>query len=113
MSQIYNPQADVDTILAAARGADPATRFAIMTTLERYQTQLSLMRQLRADLAERGALISPAGSRSRKKSVPNPSIAEYDKVSAAANTTMQALVRLCTGLMAAQAAADQDEEDDL
>lgn len=112
MNSVYNPQADVDTILAAANGADPATRFAIMTTLERYQTQLTLMRQLRADLAERGALVPPAGGKSRKKTVPNPSIAEYDKVAAAANQTVQALVRLCTGLMAAQTAG-ADEEDDL
>lgn len=110
MSSIYNPQADVQAILAAARAADPASRFALMTTLERYQTQLKVMQQLREDLSARGALV-PATGRSRKKTTPNPSIAEYDKVAAAANQTVQAMLRICSNL--GLTAAGGEEEDEL
>lgn len=107
---VYNPQADVQAILDAAQAADPASRFALMTTLERYQTQLRVMQQLRADLAARGALV-PATAKGRKKTVPNPSIAEYDKVASAANQTVQAMLRICTALgLAAGSAGEEDDE---
>ena len=108
-SSIYNPQADVQAILDAANAADPGSRFALMTTLERYQTQLRVMQQLRSDLTTRGALV-PATAKGRKKTVPNPSIAEYDKVASAANQTVQAMLRICTSL--GLTAGPPPEEDD-
>lgn len=110
MSSVYNPQADIQTILDAAAAADPASRFALMTTLERYQTQLKVMQQLRTDLATRGALV-PAGPKSRKKTMPNPSIAEYDKVASAANQSVQTMLRICMSLGLASGASDEEVEE--
>lgn len=88
----YNPQLDLERILEAAAGADPGTRYLLNTIIARYQTQLRVLQDLQSDIKERGSLVLPPGSRAKSKRVPNPSIAEYGKASAAANATARTLL---------------------
>lgn len=105
----YNPMVDVEQILAAAKVADPATRFALMTTLDRYQTILSSLAALKKDIRTRGTVIPAPGK--RKPSIPNPSLAEYNKLSASASSTVTALLRICVtaGMTKREIAPEEDE----
>lgn len=92
----YNPREDIAAILAYTEreDADPAARFALISTLSRYQEQLRQLQDVKALIGQRGAMIEARDRRGHKILVDNPAVATYARLTKQANATAGALVKL-------------------
>lgn len=98
MAENYNLNKDLRAVIEAARRKGADTNLFFTTTLERYQMQLKLLADLKSDIAKRGSLVMPGGKRAESAKIPNPSIAEYNRVATAANQTVRTLLHIISEL---------------
>ena len=91
----YNPQADIAAILqyTEREDADPATRFALISTLSRYQEQLKMLQEIKATVDQHGTMLSVKDGYGREVLIENPAVKTYAKVSAQADATMRKLLQ--------------------
>lgn len=104
--------AQLQNIIEAAEGADAEQGFLLVTTLKRYQVQLSLLNRLEARIREEGEIVTKEYVKGRPNISVNPAITEYNKTSTAANNTAQILVRLMGNIgadLGIGVAMDEDE----
>lgn len=92
----YDVKADIAAILAYTEreDADPAARFALISTLSRYQEQLRQLQDVKASLDEHGTMISMRDSYGRTVLIENPAVNTYAKVTKQANATAAKLLAL-------------------
>ena len=92
----YNPQADIAAILAYTEreDADPAARFALISTLSRYQEQMRQLQNVKTLIEERGVMIETRDRRGHKILVDNPAVATYARLNKQANASASELVKL-------------------
>lgn len=92
----YDVKADIAAILAYTEreDADPAARFALISTLSRYQEQLRQLQDVKASLDEHGTMISMRDSYGRTVLIENPAVGTYAKVTKQANATAAKLLAL-------------------
>ena len=88
-------QAAAEMIRMAEEGG-VEQNFFFVTTLERYKTQLDLLKRLRQEIDSGELLVEKEYVKGRKNLVANPAIGEYNKTSTAANQTAQTLIRIIT-----------------
>lgn len=93
---MYDVKADIAAILAYTEreDADPAARFALISTLSRYQEQLRQLQDVKAALDEHGTMISMRDSYGRTVLMENPAVGTYAKVTKQANATAAKLLAL-------------------
>lgn len=93
---MYDVKADIAAILKYAEepDADPAARFALISTLTRYQEQLRQLQDVKAALDEHGTMISMRDSYGRTVLMENPAVGTYEKVTKQANATVAKLLAL-------------------
>lgn len=103
---------NIESILAAAKDASPNAKLLLTTTLNRYQMQIKMMSDLQSDIMSRGVLVPVPGTRSKKNTTPNPSVAEYARVASAANSTAKTLLVILKE-MDSPLAGVKDEDDEL
>ena len=91
---MYDVKADIAAILKYAEkpDADPAARFALISTLSRYQEQLRQLREVKALIDERGTMIETRDRRGHKILVDNPAVTTYARLSKQANATARELM---------------------
>jgi len=92
----YNPKDDLQAILAYADrpDADPAARFALISTLTRYQEQIRQLQQLKEAIDEHGTMMSMRDSYGTVVLIENPAVKTYSKIAAQADTTVQKLLKI-------------------
>lgn len=92
----YNPQADIAAILKYTEqsDADPAARFALISTLSRYQEQLKMLQDLNATINQHGSMLSVKDGYGREVMIENPAVKTYAKVSAQADATVRKLLQI-------------------
>ena len=92
----YDVKADIAAILAYTEreDADPAARFALISTLSRYQEQLRQLQDVKAALDAHGTMISMRDSYGRTVLMENPAVGTYAKVTKQANATAAKLLAL-------------------
>ena len=90
---MYNPREDIAAILAYTEreDADPAARFALISTMSRYQEQLRQLQDVKAAIDEHGSMISMRDSYGRTVLIENPAIATYGR---ARRWEMKAMISL-------------------
>ena len=98
MADNYDLNKDLRAVIEAARRKGADTNLFFTTTLDRYQMQLKMLSELKADIAKRGTVILPAGKRAQGAKIPNPSIAEYNRAATAANQTVRTLLDIIAKL---------------
>lgn len=111
-SKKINLNARIEEIMAAAAKTGADTNLYYVTTLERYNTQLKIMEQLKAAIAEDGMTVTKEYVKGRQNLVINPAVTEYNKTASAANQTVQTLLKIVQAVDATSivdAAADDDE----
>lgn len=92
----YDVKADIAAIVAAANtpDADPAARFALISTLSRYQEQLRQLAELKSAIDEHGAMLTMRDSYGKTVLIENPAVKTYAKITQQANATAGKLLKL-------------------
>ena len=65
-----------------------------MTTFKRYQVQMQILAQLEKEIRETGTTVTKTYVKGRENLCTNPAIAEYNKTSTAANSTVSTLIQI-------------------
>ena len=84
----------LEQILEAASKTGADTSLYYVTTLDRYNTQIKLLEQLKVSIAEDGTTVTKEYVKGRQNIVINPAITEYNKTASAANQTVQTLIKI-------------------
>lgn len=103
----------IDDILAAASRTGAETSLYYVTTLERYNTQLKIMEELKKAIAEDGMTVTKEYVKSRKNIVINPAVTEYNKTASAANQTVQTLLKIVQAYNDGNDMASATEDDEM
>lgn len=97
-----------DQILALAKKRGVSSNFFFVTTFERYQVQMKILKSLNADIKKFGATVTKEYVKGRENLVTNPAITEYNKTATAANGTVSTLLNIIKNLP-----SDNDSSDAL
>ena len=92
----YSPAADIAAILEITEqsDADPAVRFALISTLSRYQEQLRMCQDLKANIELHGSMLSVRDGYGREVAIENPAVKTYAKLTAQADATLKKLLSI-------------------
>ena len=101
----------MDEIIAAASKAGADTNLFYVTTLDRYNTQMQIMEDLKKSIAADGMTVVKEYVKGRQNIVINPAVTEYNKTASAANNTVQTLIKIVQALDAASIMDVAESED--
>ena len=87
-------QEQADEILRRAKEKGVSSNFFFVTTFKRYQVQMKILSDLEAEMKKTGAIITKTYVKGRENMCANPAIAEYNKTSTAANSTVSTLIQI-------------------
>ena len=87
-------QEQAQEILRRATEKGVSSNFFFVTTFKRYQVQLKILTDLEEEMKKTGTMITKTYVKGRENLCANPAIAEYNKTSTAANSTVDKLVRI-------------------
>ena len=92
----YSPAGDIAAIMALTErnDVDPAVRFALISTLSRYQEQLRMAQNLKASIDEHGSMLSVRDGYGREIIIENPAVKTYTKLTAQADQTLKKLLAI-------------------
>ena len=103
----------IGRVIEAASKAGADTNLFYVTTLNRYQTQIKLLEDLKKAIGEHGPTVEKEYVKGRKNLVVNPAITEYNKTASAANQTVQTLLKIVQALNMESIMDVEVEEDEL
>ena len=81
-------------ILRRAQEKGVSGNFFFVTTFKRYQVQLRILSELETEMKSTGTMITKTYVKGRENLCANPAIAEYNKTSTAANSTVSTLIQI-------------------
>ena len=87
-------QEQANEILRRATEKGVSGNFFFVTTFKRYQVQMQILTQLEKEIRENGPTITKTYVKGRENLCTNPAIAEYNKTSTAANSTVSTLIQI-------------------
>ena len=87
-------QEQAQEILRRATEKGVSGNFFFVTTFKRYQVQMQILTQLEKEIKETGTTITKTYVKGRENLCTNPAIAEYNKTSTAANSTVSTLIQI-------------------
>ena len=87
-------QEQAEEILRRATEKGVSGNFFFVTTFKRYQVQMQILTQLEREIKETGTMITKTYVKGRENLCTNPAIAEYNKTSTAANSTVSTLIQI-------------------
>ena len=87
-------QEQAEEILRRATEKGVSGNFFFVTTFKRYQVQMKILTELEKEIQKTGTTITKTYVKGRENICTNPAIAEYNKTSTAANSTVDTLVRI-------------------
>lgn len=87
-----NEQAQKILELAEQKGV--SHNFFFVTTFKRYQVQINILSDLETNIKKDGAIVTKEYVKGRGNVYTHPAIAEYSRVSSAANNTVGTLIKI-------------------
>ena len=87
-------QEQANEILRRAQEKGVSGNFFFVTTFKRYQVQLKILSDLESEMRTTGTMITKTYVKGRENLCANPAIAEYNKTSTAANSTVSTLIQI-------------------
>ena len=87
-------QEQAQKVLEQAEERGVSSNFFFVTTFKRYQVQMKILTELEKEIQRTGTTITKTYVKGRENICTNPAIAEYNKTSTAANSTVDTLVRI-------------------
>lgn len=94
MSEKLTLQEKAEQILEQAEKKGVQNSFFFYTTFQRYLTQLKILEDLKAKIAEIGSTVTKEYVKGRENICINPAITEYNKTATSANNTVTALIKI-------------------
>ena len=86
--KVINLTEKANAILEIAEKQGVEQNFFFITTFQRYQVQIQLLKQLETIIRQDGSLVEKEYVKGRKNVYTHPAIAEYNKTATAANQTV-------------------------
>ena len=87
-------QEQANEILRRAQEKGVSGNFFFVTTFKRYQVQMQILTELENEMKKTGTMITKTYVKGRENLCANPAIAEYNKTSTAANSTVSTLIQI-------------------
>ena len=87
-------QEQAEEILRRATDKGVSSNFFFVTTFKRYQVQMKILTELEREIQKTGTTITKTYVKGRENICTNPAIAEYNKTSTAANSTVSTLIQI-------------------
>ena len=87
-------QEQANEILRRAQEKGVSGNFFFVTTFKRYQVQMQILTELEKEIQKTGTTITKTYVKGRENICTNPAIAEYNKTSTAANSTVSTLIQI-------------------
>ena len=87
-------QEQANEILRRATEKGVSGNFFFVTTFKRYQVQMQILTELEKEIKSTGTTITKTYVKGRENMCTNPAIAEYNKTSTAANSTVSTLIQI-------------------
>ena len=87
-------QEQANEILRRATEKGVSGNFFFVTTFKRYQVQMQSLTDLEKEIKSTGTTITKTYVKGRENLCTNPAIAEYNKTSTAANSTVATLIQI-------------------
>ena len=87
-------QEQANEILRRAQEKGVSGNFFFVTTFKRYQVQMQILTELEKEIQKTGTTITKTYVKGRENLCANPAIAEYNKTSTAANSTVSTLIQI-------------------
>ena len=87
-------QEQANEILRRAPEKGVSGNFFFVTTFKRYQVQMQILTELEKEIKSTGTTITKTYVKGRENLCTNPAIAEYNKTSTAANSTVATLIQI-------------------
>lgn len=87
-------QEQAEEILRRATEKGVSGNFFFVTTFKRYQVQMKILTDLEREIQKTGTTITKTYVKGRENLCTNPAIAEYNKTSTAANSTVSTLIQI-------------------
>ena len=87
-------QEQATEILRRATEKGVSGNFFFVTTFKRYQVQMKILTELEKEIQKTGTTITKTYVKGRENLCTNPAIAEYNKTSTAANSTVSTLIQI-------------------
>ena len=87
-------QEQANEILRRATEKGVSGNFFFVTTFKRYQVQMQILTELEKEIRNTGTTITKTYVKGRENLCTNPAIAEYNKTSTAANSTVSTLIQI-------------------
>lgn len=84
-------------ILRIAEESGVHTNYFFLTTFDRYQTQISILDDLKKRIAESETLVTKEYVKGRENVYTNPAITEYNRTTDSANKTVACLIKIIKG----------------
>lgn len=81
-------------IIKLAEESGVQSNFFFVTTFERYQVQLRILKELQECIEEEGMLVSKEYVKGRKNVYSNPAVSDYNRTTDSANKTVATLMRI-------------------
>ena len=95
-------QEQAEEILRRATEKGVSSNFFFVTTFKRYQVQMRILTELEKEIQKTGTTITKTYVKGRENICTNPAIAEYNKTSTAANSTVSTLIQIIEKLIEEQ-----------
>lgn len=99
----------IEEIMELAQQGGMEDNFFFMTTLDRYQTQLRILEELKKAIDDEGMLVTKEYVRGRGNLYTNPAVGEFNRTTDSANKTVSTLLRIIKSLES----SEKTEEDPL
>ena len=95
-------------ILRLAEESGVQTNYFFITTFDRYQTQISILDDLKKRISESETLVTKEYLKGRENVYTNPAITEYNRTTDSANKTVTTLIKIIKGFKGEGSEADVD-----
>lgn len=95
-------------ILRLAEESGVQTNYFFITTFDRYQTQISILDDLKKRISESETLVTKEYVKGRENVYTNPAITEYNRTTDSANKTVTTLIKIIKGFKGEGSEADVD-----
>lgn len=95
-------------IMRIAEESGVQTNYFFLTTFDRYQTQISILEDLKKRISESETLVTKEYVKGRENVYTNPAITEYNRTTDSANKTVGTLIKIIKGFKGEDGSEDID-----
>ena len=94
MSKKLTLEQQAEEIIRIAEENGVQGNYFFLTTFERYQTQIEVLKKLKAEIETGGVLVTKQYVKGRENVYTSPAVADYNRTADSANKTLSTLLKI-------------------